>query len=1501
MMSSEVPVRNCAAGTLCVLAAFVLVGTAPLIAQPPDADSAEGQNSLSNGLPLNRRTASAVEQLSRHLDAGEFEEADRVLRLLQAAEPEVIVPSQPDSTVYVPLFRRVHECFHRLPSPIRQAAIERTSEPAERALQNALADGIASHAGGIVLRYPGTESAGQVQLLMARLHQDRGNRLAAISWLNPLLQAGVAPELRRLAENLLKGLQSHAANSVSASDVDGDSADDASLPVIPEFPRWQQRPDLAPQLQQAMETFLSAAADANATPATTWKDLVDGTTLFRRTSRGILAMDPESGEPRWHLPDTSVRAESFLPDPRALRAGLAPDGAAEFGVLEHSLLSKVFCQDTITPGLTVDSHRLYFVQAVKGTDPMSVRAMANPVFMARNGIQSPESRLVAVDRATGRRLWTAGATMAAEDAGQASLPVWFAGAPTVSRQQVLIVYERNGELRLGCLAADRGEQLWSAVLSFPENSIQKDLFRQLCASQPLADEGLIWVQTQTGWLMCVDEAIRGVVWASRLSDSSQPQQSQNFIRRGLFSARLPATPSLREHWNTSAIVRSENRLTVLSQQGRALELMDAISGQLLKTVPVGFSPMVIHADDQCLVSAEREGEVNSAATRLICRDLRTGETRWDIGLPTETGRPTGSGTERSGCLLIPMSSGAVMAVRLKTGEVAARVERVLPVNSWGCLLDARDERALLFSAPDRLLRISDRAKELPGPEGVLELASALAASGKWLEALKLADGLKESGRRATELKALQFECRLQLARETPETYLAILKDSAETGEQRREAAIVEADILVRQQKDAEAVPLLLSLLNDSHSRQRSDAEISKDLLSAVAVNDELNVRPTVQGWAGLQVGLAIDRLAETSDSLSPPLDEQLKQLSVGGLLSLQSPTVIPELHRRLTEETSDENALQLLLHVIELRLAGASPGAVDLTAEARLFGDRWLTRAAEKSADNHSVAERAGFVLLNVVAQELPSAFRAALQSHSGFSKSGLKTLDELRQEHRETVLKSFEGWAGVSYQTIPVARTLSYRHPFTLLTPAESQDPFLSQYDWRGSGGDLGRIQASELPADRRRTWSLSGNFHLFAAYSNSADVLYRCGSVVVLKTQKGLTAMSVLDRRVLWTRDYPASRSGAVPYDSGRNFEVFHRGQQPLPSEQNTDSVSVVGLGRNWLAVAWGSHCEVIQAMTGSVFWTADVGNASAASSVTATNAGVVVHQDGARTLLNLRTGAVLKTEAAADSDLQIVRSQGDHLVCWQRGRDGAATELQWVDPMSGDVTDRISLSNLNEFHFVDDGLLAGFGSDGLVRLINLREQSLRDYHCDWGPSQNPASGASAEGPASESDSDKSLPSAESPDHAFPGLQVAVDSVMIYLSVRPAAPMPATLPPERRLVECDGRVIALDRDSGEVRWQLKRSSPVLLATDQPDFPVLVVIESQAVPANAAAGQTQNTFLGISRTTGERLFEQKVPTQYGLRQLWLTADNYRTVDLGVHGLRLRFDGASQKAAAEDP
>lgn len=1520
--------RKRPAGLRCIIGLLLILPctTVPVsarAAQPPDASEAaepeteSGEEKL--GLNSDQKVIATLESARRLLSADPGRAIDE-LRRLQSADPRSMVPGPDRAQTFEPLFRATFALFHQLPISQRQRLADQNSAAASNLLADLLQQDAIDQLPKLILQAPGTPASYHAHLVIARLHHAAGNTMAAQQWLQPLLRPSIADPFRRTAGELNTRFSSTPPPASRKDELK------ANHPPLPRHLVWQSDSGLSPDLQDQLRK-LREAAPATLPVTSTWSSQSQGPLLLTRTLRGIAAVHAQTGRSAWHYRlDATAALKQNSRSSFGRFGGVNPRSASRFRELQSSPAANLFCRDNLTGNVSVADGRVFIVANNRSA---TAGAISVAPFSRSRATPRLDSRLIALDADSGRRIWSCGAELLRDHFPTDSDYCWMLGPPKAAPQELLCMVEWDNEIHLLALRRSTGEPMWSVPVGYPPQAMQVDPVRQLWKSVPDYHQGLAWCSSTTGWVFCVDTLTRTIHWADFTEDDNVEESNLRVGRGSPVALTQPA--ELPQRWSRSLLRRIEETLVSCPHTTRHVLLREAASGRMLSRRAVNPGSIWLHVSRDGLLIFEPPGtepddappesetrtsggtpqiDVRSAATTagtLTCLSITDGAVRWSKPMIRNLTAPTGPGVRRRNSVLVTLKSGHLLSVNLNTGDQTVTESTVLPANGWGEFLQPTETHPeqpndIYYSAPDQLARLSTQPIELQ-PADPFEHASRLAATGELQNALKVLDQVADAPGQSTRTSELRFHILHQLAQQDPDRWLERLNRHALTDRQQMMATLVEAGWQMNRRNTDSAVRTLIRLLQmERHLTSVSPDRIATERIDLAEPSSDTTteIERSVRATACRDLNRLLFEMASPDEVV-----DQIRQLPDDVLLQLHHPMIRQVLHDRIGQELTELN-WHLLRHSIELahrshsdRLSGGTAESLpplDAAAETDKAA-RLVNSVAGKPGFESAVARQ----LLNQSLLSLPHGFHETLRESDPQLQTQLPTAEESAAAFQRQLSRHFSSWPDAEVKIVPVLRNTSINTSRTSLTTGAQQDPFLRRYQWSASGGDAGRLQGQSI-FNADDALSVPGAFDVYGIYSNRTDLLQRCGSVLLLQSYRGIAAVSVFDQRVLWNIN--AEGEGELPsrlgIDSFRHFDPEFHG---LPAQSLSGLVRIVASGDRWVCVADRNRLRMLDLLNGDEIWSYPLDDADSSRFLVTDDIVLIGRpQTNGLATFDRRTGEPIQLPSAEKLWLTGIRSVGDQIVCWTQDEDGDA-KLEWFHPRTARISRTVDINGDRIHHFFDDEILVGFADDRTVQITNLVTGDTLTSSFAVPNERNLVPATAATEPPTDPDGPptRNPPNGPSPDDRplawqADQLQAAFDG-RNYLIAHRGPPPPSVLrySSGRTLLAFVGGLRAIDGQSGRLAWHLEGAADQqqLATTDQSELPLLLVIESTPVlNKQGTTSGVQNIFRGIRRTDGWEAFRQPVPSRFGLRYTSFTTPAPHTLNIGLYGRRIEVRAA---------
>ncbi|MCA9233857.1 MAG: PQQ-binding-like beta-propeller repeat protein [Planctomycetales bacterium] len=669
--------------------------------------AAQELESVEEGVqPVTQRQLSrGIERAEERLAAGEFSQALRFLDELLGREDDYFV-AVGDEGKFVGLKARAAAALRSLPPAGREAYEAAFGPIAQRELDQVVATGDAAALRRLVQRYFFTSAGQQAALLLARLEQDSGRRLAAALLYDRILAAPEArqrfdPQLStaaalaweaagqsdRAAEILGAAPQGREQIAIAGRPEPPPQGDDAlnrltnlaGTPIerdrqmqenwltfrgnlqrnagsqggLPHMRlRWQVRTLPHPELEETYEELAADLRQSRRLTPVAARPLAVGDILIARTPHTLYGIDFTTGKLLWQAePVRSSDLEQLLPrEPGAEGDGEQSSAAA------MAFATRIW-QDSLFAEMSSDGERVYAVRGLPAPVGEEIDAWRGGPFGGDVSFGSEATnRLCAYSLAkAGRRAWQV-------DGADVDGPLpgaFFLGAPLVVGQTAYAVVDMRDEVSLVAIAADSGELLWRQPLASLDYFIAFDQQRRLQASMPSYADGMLVCPTGGGIVIGFDLSSQSLAWAYQYK---RREASPRYPRRVDDSE----TSGSAGRWSDSTPTIVDGRVLLTPPEANELHCLDLRTGELL---------WKRDRNDMLSVACVTDGRVvmigNQKATALNLADgkptWKSGSLRWP-----DNALPTGSGFLSAGLYFVPLSTAEVVAFDVKTGELAAR-------------------------------------------------------------------------------------------------------------------------------------------------------------------------------------------------------------------------------------------------------------------------------------------------------------------------------------------------------------------------------------------------------------------------------------------------------------------------------------------------------------------------------------------------------------------------------------------------------------------------------------------------------------------------------------------------------------------------------------------------------------------------------------------------------------------------------------------------------------
>ncbi len=1516
----------------------------------PGKDAPEPADALQR-LPSDRKIAQQLQELTRLARNGDVAQVRDTLQRLQAADPSLMVAD--GRSTFRPLHRDLIQRIQAFPAELRRELLKHPGAT-PRALQIAWEDDGPAGLVSFLHRHSGSTASLKAHLFLAAIHRDRGHRQATLYWLQPILHTGVPADLRKIAIAMRDELNSGVAlwstggpkadsdleQSPEAEEGAGDAPDDPVNPEVSEpdvnepkadgveqtvgslpgsttpnhpsvdpslndsgifshLPAWQRTLHLNSAQRRASQDLVRLLANEGEQQAIAWmagEPSVDSQAIYVRSSGGLLAFDRTTGKVLWtRLLDRQQDMNRMTERRMGFSQGSdAP--ALNVLQLQNSPEVRELHRDAVTAGMTSDAFRLFALCDTgesAGTSPDFNQPFG---MMQRRGDMVFRSlrELVAVDKSTGRRLWSAGGPPLEERFGNELSRAWFAGPPTVSGGLLFGLVERDDAHWLVCLRSETGQVLWQLMLAYPETNIFQDPNRQLTASRPLVAEGMIWSRTNDGLLIAVDALTRSVAWLRRMDQ----KPSEMFQRRNLRNAAFPAEAQpFRESWRPEPMQLISDSLLIQGANSHQLLMIDPLTGRVRRSLSCETATVMLAVDEEFIVVAGPR-----KIQRLRLDNLNVD---WAIELVATSVVPTGPGTRFDEHLLIPLSDGSIQIIRYSDGQLTDNIPAFRPAFSAGGLKSMHGD--VVSYGPDHVSLYSPSGSAAPLQPEPIEGALFLIETGQFADAEKILREFTPTSEQTDTVHRLLF--RIATARTLSDAAHREdhLKNAARYAATSQDHAIVQ--FLTLETQPEITGDLILGFLKAApavlNAELPDSALLKKQLLSPVAA-DPIGYRTfsaepnltTTRPLRDILLQILEQHLADPDLSKSTSWLPVLKQISSEDLLSIKPDTIAlqDELLRRADEAVQAGRLTEATWHLIlqarhsQNQIRGTTADAAGLAESSHIFNERLalLTDrfrnqlAAEVARPDLSLRPHsAALNLLDVVRAEiLPVSVEA-----------------ESSAPH-ELLAQQWSAWKDQSYSVVPVnpvsATTLPQPNERILL-PRYREDRFLSAWRW-STLREPSVLAVTSLIRPDEPLCTIDGGMFDALSTGNSGFVM-RFGSVVLVQNSMGLSAVSLLDQRVLWNRRIPNQTSSGV-WQMMAEMHLFDRFYTSSTAWQHVfgQDLRICGGNDRWICVQSPTRVEMIDLLTGRNLWSLQTqrGNLYVFATescvfLSELPAGAPDADPKSAICLNRIDGTQRKSAISLSRLWQTILATGDELVICEPSPNGESpASLKWVNSVTGDVRHSLNLTDMINCQFMDARTLVAVTSRGTFEIIDLltAEKQVVQFSADANYDAEAEKGSTPEHLT------RALIRADAANYyvlPFPDQQAVQVQIMLGSMG------------DLQLYPIKKELRAIDRASGKIRWVWDAEENTAAWFEPTADPVLLLVSFSArgnkanaprppgIPGLVMPNDRRTTITAVSRISGTKLFNYNVSSRFPVPGLEFKITPQQHLDLQAFGNRVRF------------
>jgi outer membrane protein assembly factor BamB/tetratricopeptide (TPR) repeat protein len=491
--------------------------------------------------------------------------------------------------------------------------------------------------------------------------------------------------------------------------------------------------------------------------------LVVGDRVIFRTATGLHAIDKE-GTPLWTAPQqdalwelTRMGREWTLPEesPAAATTRNGTTTKTPEEQLGSDIVDGVqerLLDSTLYGTLSSDGERVFAVESDDFRSPPFVQRFTvtdEGQLQLETRTLSKQNSLVAYDVQTGRLLWEQNWADSTSDSAEdtSATPTEFLGVPLVAGSRLFVVVRVEDEVRLRQLDPATGESTREWMLQSDAPPPRRVFWTQQYpaapgqrhACSPSFADGTIISLTPSNRVVAIDLRTGRLQWSWLGTRRRKAPVRWRFNPWLQIAANAQRNAEL-DHWCDVSLVLADGCVLVATPDSNELTCLDQKDGAVRWSVQRRDGLYVAGVHDGRVIVIGRGG--------VRAFHLQDGSLAWPAGeiVWPDAAMPSGSGYLSDDRYCVPLTSGEVVVIDLKSGQWVARShsrKHVIPGNLvamqgtvWSLGLDGlrrfastetRSEElaARLASQPDDAVRLTDWAESLLNGGRVAEALVAL--------------------------------------------------------------------------------------------------------------------------------------------------------------------------------------------------------------------------------------------------------------------------------------------------------------------------------------------------------------------------------------------------------------------------------------------------------------------------------------------------------------------------------------------------------------------------------------------------------------------------------------------------------------------------------------------------------------------------------------------------------------------------------------------------------
>ncbi|MDG2013526.1 MAG: PQQ-binding-like beta-propeller repeat protein, partial [Pirellulaceae bacterium] len=467
----------------------------------------------------------------------------------------------------------------------------------------------------------------------------------AIPWLNRLIGNGELIGYRSLDEwGMFRG------------DAERNAASGSGFPLA--YPNWFVPTINEPQLELIADAAFQRRLLASESLIPSLQPIAVGNTIVVRSLDSMVGIDARSGKRIWAFPASD--RNTLMKDRRT--------NQAREDKIERDHIEQRLWQDHLYGQIASNGQYVFVIDQPGYANSINAQAIVGrgiPIDNPLGGRSTNELKAIDLAR-EGAFCWEVGGKtggVVAELAG-----CFFLGAPLVLENELYILGELGGEIRLIVLEQETGKLAWSQQIAAIDTAppVTEDRRRRLAGSTPSCSNGIVVCPTSATGIVAVDRTTHSLLWGVQYPGviSGMPR-----IRNRQRSNKK------RSRSTDSSITISDGRVIVMPLELNRILCFDLLTGKPLwyEAGDPSAARAGVPSEDGLYVACVYDGlVVVLGQEKVVGLDLDSGESLWQIPLD-RLGRPTGRGFLTGDRYFFPTSESKIVAVDLAQGAIAKTI------------------------------------------------------------------------------------------------------------------------------------------------------------------------------------------------------------------------------------------------------------------------------------------------------------------------------------------------------------------------------------------------------------------------------------------------------------------------------------------------------------------------------------------------------------------------------------------------------------------------------------------------------------------------------------------------------------------------------------------------------------------------------------------------------------------------------------------------------------